>query len=106
MNFGFLASKPEYALFSDACIEAERTFTTSPAMCVVGCRKALELAVKWVYAADEIHEGALSGQPAIAFARTDVPLRRQPHGWSRLPLLVKMGNASVHTTRSCYLKMP
>lgn len=28
MNFGFLASKPEYALFSDACIEAERTFTT------------------------------------------------------------------------------
>lgn len=30
MNFGFLASKPEYALFSDACIEAERTFTTTP----------------------------------------------------------------------------
>ena len=45
MNFGFLASKPEYALFSDACIEAERTFTTSPAMCVVGCRKALELVI-------------------------------------------------------------
>ena len=28
-------------------------FSTSPAMCAVGCRKALELAVKWVYAADK-----------------------------------------------------
>ncbi len=27
-------------------------YAASPAMCAVGCRKALELAVKWVYAAD------------------------------------------------------
>jgi len=48
-NFTFLESQMEYALFAPACIEAERVLATSPAMCAVGCRKALELAVKWVY---------------------------------------------------------
>ena len=52
-NFSFLQSKPEYALFAPACIEAEKIFATAPALCAVGCRKALELAVKWVYAADK-----------------------------------------------------
>ena len=52
-NFSFLQSKPEYALFAPACIEAEKIYASAPAMCAVGCRKALELAVKWVYAADK-----------------------------------------------------
>ena len=52
-NFSFLQSKPDYALFSSACIEAEKIYATAPAMCAVGCRKALELAVKWVYSADK-----------------------------------------------------
>ena len=49
-NFSFLSSQPEYALFAPACIEAEKIFSSAPAMCAVGCRKALELTVKWVYA--------------------------------------------------------
>ncbi|MBP3857226.1 MAG: hypothetical protein IK990_16610, partial [Ruminiclostridium sp.] len=52
-NFGYLAEMPDYKLFAAAAIEAERVFATSPAMCAVGCRKAAELAVKWVYAADD-----------------------------------------------------
>ena len=51
-NFSFLITKPDYALFSPACMEAEKIYATAPAMCAVGCRKALELAVKWVYSAD------------------------------------------------------
>ena len=53
MNFDFLKDQDGYYdLFADACIEAEKIFASSPAMCAVGCRKALELAVKWVYSAD------------------------------------------------------
>ena len=51
-NFEFLATLKEYALFAAACMEAERVLAASPAMCAAGCRKALELAVKWVYSAD------------------------------------------------------
>ena len=52
-NFSYLSTCPEYSMFTSAAIEAEKVFSTSPAMCTVGCRKALELAVKWVYAADK-----------------------------------------------------
>lgn len=51
-NFYFLEQEKEYSLFSSAAIEAERVYSSAPAMCAVGCRKALELAVKWVYSAD------------------------------------------------------
>ena len=51
-NFSFLTSSPAYALFAPAAVEAEKVYAASPAMCAVGCRKALELAIKCVYAAD------------------------------------------------------
>ena len=75
-------------------------FSTSPAMCAVGCRKALELAVKWVYAADKTitmpYKGNLQSllhEPSFRFAvDRDV--------WSVLPSIVKAGNLAVHTGHS------
>ena len=52
-NFLFLTEKSEYVLFAPACAEAEKIYASAPAMCAVGCRKALGLAIKWVYAADK-----------------------------------------------------
>ena len=52
-NFSFLSLKPAYALFASACVEAEKIYASAPALCAVGCRKAMELAIKWVYAADQ-----------------------------------------------------
>ena len=43
MNFSFLSQQTEYALFAPACVEAEKIYASAPAMCAVGCRKALEL---------------------------------------------------------------
>ena len=56
-NFYFLEQEKEYSLFSSAAIEAERVYSSAPAMCAVGCRKALELAhtFPFVYAAVGIH---------------------------------------------------
>lgn len=99
MNFDFLKARPEYELFANACIEAERTLSTSPAMCAVGCRKALELAVKWVYAADpDVKEPykdnlqSLIHEPSFRFSVDKVT-------WGKLPYIVKLGNLSVHTER-------
>lgn len=46
-NFEFLKNTKEYALFAPAVMEAERVYASAPAMCAVGCRKALELAVSY-----------------------------------------------------------
>lgn len=99
-NFSFLRTQPTYALFAPACIEAERIFAASPAMCAVGCRKALELAVKWVYAADTSMEmpyrdnlQSLLHEPSFRFAV-------DRNTWGKLPFIAKLGNRAVHTERN------
>lgn len=96
-NFSFLKEKSTYTLFAPACVEAERIFAASPAMCAVGCRKALELAVKWVYAADTSMEmpyrdnlQSLLHEPSFRFAV-------DRNTWGKLPFIAKLGNEAVHT---------
>ena len=90
----------QYALFAPAAIEAEKVYTSAPAMCAVGCRKALELAVKWVYSADNTMQmpykdnlQSLIHEPTFRFA-VDY------NTWGKLPFIIKLGNLAVHTERS------
>lgn len=99
-NFDFLTGQTEYALFSTACIEAERVLATSPAMAAVGSRKAFELAVKWVYSADNTismpykdNLQALIHEPSFKFAVDS-------QTWSKLPYIIKLGNLAVHTEKA------
>ena len=100
LNFAFLTTKPDYTLFAPACIEAEKIYASAPAMCAVGCRKALELAVKWVYAADATMKmpykdnlQSLIHEPSFRFAVDS-------NTWGKLPFIIKLGNLAVHTERS------
>lgn len=100
MNFSFLSPKTEYALFAPACMEAEKVYASAPAMCAVGCRKALELAVKWVYSADKTMKmpykdnlQSLIHEPSFRFAVDS-------NTWGKLPFIIKLGNLAVHTERS------
>ena len=99
-NFSFLQTKSEYAMFAPAAAEAERVYAAAPAMCAIGCRKALELAVKWVYAADSTMQmpykdnlQSLLHEPSFRFAVDRAT-------WGKLPFLVKLGNLAVHTERA------
>ena len=99
-NFDFLQGQVEYQLFAPAAIEAERVLDTSPAMAAVGARKALELAVKWVYSADNTismpyknNLQALIHEPTFRFA-----LDHQT--WDKLPYIIKLGNLAVHTEKA------
>lgn len=99
-NFEFLRDEKEYLLFAEAAIEAEKVYATSPAMSAVGSRKALELAVKWVYSADTSMRmpyrdnlQSLLHEPSFRFA-VDY------NTWGKLPFIVKLGNLAVHTERN------
>lgn len=98
-NFSFLVEQKAYALFAPACVEAERVLATSPAMCAVGCRKALELAVKWVYAADNTvtmpykdNLQSLIHEPSFRYAVDG-------RVWGRLQVVIQLGNLAVHTEK-------
>ena len=99
MNFDFLITRPEFSLFAPACIEAERTLSTSPAMCAVGCRKALELAVKWVYAADSTLVMPYKDNLSSLIHETSFQRTVDRTTWQTLPFIVKLGNKPVHTER-------
>ena len=52
-NFDFLKQEKQFATFADACIEAEKSISVSPALSALGVRKSAELAVKWLYSVDD-----------------------------------------------------
>ena len=69
-------------------------------MWAVGCRKALELAVKWDDSADNTTEmpykdnlQALIHEPSFRFA-VDY------NTWGKVPYSVKLGNLAVHTEKN------
>lgn len=99
-NFVFLQTQTEYALFAPSCMEAERVLSASAAMCAVGCRKAMELAVKWVYAADNTitmpykdNLQALIHEPSFRFALDS-------QTWGKLPYIIRLGNLAVHSDKA------
>ncbi|MFE1246080.1 DEAD/DEAH box helicase family protein [Fictibacillus sp. NPDC058756] len=96
-NFGFLKGKAQYKSFINACLEAEKALIVSPATCAILARRALELAVKWLYSSDselkvpyqENLSSLIHDSNFLAIIDDDL-----------LPLLkyiVKLGNVSVHS---------
>jgi type I restriction enzyme R subunit len=96
-NFSFLITKKPFDSFASACTEAESALLVSPATCAITTRRALELAVKWVYQADnavrvpyrENLSSLIHDRNFLAIIDEDL-----------LPMMkyiVKLGNTAVHT---------
>lgn len=99
-NFDFLRDEKEYLLFAEAAIEAEKVYATSPAMSAVGSRKALELAVKWVYSADTSMRMPYRDNLQALLHETSFRFAVDHNTWGKLPFIVKLGNLAVHTERN------
>ncbi|KPI48756.1 DEAD/DEAH box helicase [Clostridioides difficile] len=97
-NFDFLQRKKNFNSFNTACLEAEKSILVSPSTCATITRRALELAVKWLYANDSDlvlpYQDNLS---TLIHNNSFIELI----DYDMLPLLkyiVKLGNVSVHTS--------
>lgn len=99
MNFDFLKRDDGYYdLFADACLEAEKVYATSPAMCIIGCRKALELAVRWVYAADDTIREPYRDNLASLIHEDSFRSCVDRRVWQGIRLIWDAGNHAVHTS--------
>jgi type I restriction enzyme, R subunit len=96
-NFEFLKNKTEYALFANACIDAENVLSISTAMAAVGSRKAFELAVKWVYSADSTIKMPYKDNLQALLYEESFRYAVDPATWRKLHYIVKIGNLAVHT---------
>lgn len=99
-NFDFLKDRTEYALFSRACIEAEKVYATSPAKCAIRCREALELAVKWVYAADSTMTEPYRDNLQSLIHEDSFMYAVDQRVWRSLQYVIRLGNLAVYNEKA------
>jgi type I restriction enzyme, R subunit len=96
-NFGFIMNKNHFISFANACLEAEKSLQVSPTTCVILTRRALELAVKWLYTSDD--ELKIPYQDNLS-SLIHEPTFKSIIDKNLFPLIkyiVKLGNVAVHT---------
>lgn len=96
-NFDFLKGKKEFESFTSACLEAEKGIIVSPANCAILSRRALELAVKWVYSFDTCLKVPYQDNLSSLIHE---PSFRDVVDEDLFPLIkyiIKLGNVAVHT---------
>ena len=98
-NFDFLNGRQEFSLFAASAVEAEKVFATSSAMCVIGCRKALELAVKWVYTVDNGIQAPYKDNLSALIHEYTFKKQLPPLLFGKIKGIVAFGNIAVHTSK-------
>ena len=99
-NFLFLNDEKKYESFSGACIEAEKSLMVSYASTAILTRRALELAVKWLYSYDaDLEVPYQDNLNTLIYNRTfrsviDAAL------FPKIRYIQKLGNKAVHTSVS------
>ncbi|SHE13559.1 Type-1 restriction enzyme R protein [Chlamydia abortus] len=96
-NFEFLSANKTYASFAGACIEAEKALVVSPATCAILSRRALELAVKWLFTYDS--DLKVPYQDNLSSLIHDVTFLRviDQSMLPQLKYITKLGNIAVHS---------
>ena len=97
-NFDFLKKEPKFDVFSGAAISAEKCLAIDATSCIMNCRRAMELAIKWLYTVDSSlylpnceTEALSSLMMAPCFKKLlDKTLQ------DRLHFIRKMGNNAAH----------
>lgn len=97
-NFEFLKDKKEFNSFSNSCIEAEKSILVSPATCAILSRRALELAVKWVYSYDEDLNLPYQDNISSLIHNNSFVELIDSEMLPMLKFVIKLGNVAVHTS--------
>lgn len=97
-NFDFIVEKKKYKDFAPNCIEAEQSLMISPSSCAMLTRRALELAVKWVYRFDDdVKVPYRDNLSSLIHNRSFIDIIDD----DLLPMIkfiIKLGNSAAHTS--------
>ncbi len=99
-NFEYLLEKKEYLSFAPQAVEAEKSIAISPATCAILSRRALELAVRFVFSYDA--DLTLPYQDNISSLIHEPTFRSiiEPRLFPMLKYTIRLGNVAVHTNNN------
>lgn len=98
-NFEYLKKESKYNDFVDACIEAEKIMSVSYSAAATYSRKALEQAVKWVYANDGELKIPFNENLDTLISYSDFRDLIDRNMYVALSYIRKLGNKAVHTNK-------
>lgn len=98
-NFEFLAKTKEFSSFAGQAVEAERSLAISPATAAILARRALELAVRWVYVNDDALRLPYRDNLSSLIHEDSFLQLIEPRLFPMLKFIVKLGNISVHSNK-------
>lgn len=96
-NFDFLSDYPEFAVFSQLALEAEKQYSKSTMFCGIATRKCIEQAVLWMYSVDDdLH---LPYDDRIQLLVHDASFIQIVPGniQKDIQIAIKVGNQAVHS---------
>lgn len=98
-NFDFILKNEIFKTFAEASMEAEKSIAVANVSCTILCRRALELAVKWIYANDR--ELVLPYQNNLSSLVYDINFKSMINEkvFNGMTYIIKLGNFSVHSNR-------
>lgn len=96
-NFDFLTEDKRFNTFSGIAVAAEKTLHIDLSTSVINCRRAMEMAVKWMYSIDDALEmpyqdtlvSLMNAEDFRDIVGTDI--------WQRMDFIRRMGNNAAHT---------
>lgn len=96
-NFDYLLKKKKFAAFAAQAVEAEKSIAISPATCAILSRRALELAVRFVFSYDgELTLPYRDNVSSLIHERTFCDIL-EPRLFPMLKYTIHLGNVAVHT---------
>lgn len=96
-NFDYLLDKEEYADFAAQAVEAEKSIAISPATCAILTRRALELAVRFVFSYDAELELPYRDNVSSLIHESTFRGIIEPRLFPMLKYTIHLGNVAVHT---------
>ena len=98
-NFDFILKNEIFRTFAEAAEEAEKSIAVANVSCTILCRRALELAVKWIYANDR--ELVLPYQNNLSSLVYDINFKSMINEkvFNGMTYIIKLGNFSVHSNK-------
>lgn len=99
-NFSFLENKEQFKSFTGACLEAEQALATNNSATAILARRALELAVRWVYSFDSDLKVPYQDNLSSLIHHRSFRDVLEPKLFKPIEFVVKLGNQAAHTGKS------
>ena len=96
-NFDFLTKDKQFDTFSSVAVAAEKTLHIDLSTCIINCRRAMEMAVKWMYSVDRAL--VMPWQETLVSLMNTEEFREIVGNdiWRRMDFIRRVGNNAAHS---------